>query len=1337
MSGVQVPCLLDTGSMVSTLTESFFRKHFEPWGHKSLQMCHWLQLKAANGLAIPYIGYLELSVELCGKVIPGCGVLVIKDAPGATNLAPGIVGMNILRKCRAELFGEHGSAWFHVDPVSQAPAPLQQALQLCHSATETASTVVSGRAKVRGSHACFIPGGHMKLVAVTCPDQFSHKTVLFQPVGQGLPAGLIASSALVQVRRSTAYVPLLNVGTVDVWLNPRTIVGLLCDVSIVSLPAGITEVPRPAATVNIQAASDVILEQIDALPLETLPAEDRGKARALLQKYANVFAAHEGDLGCTTLMTHEIPLLDDAPVRQRHRRIPPSEYEAVKDHINQLLASGVIRESNSPYASPIVLARKKDGSLRMCVDYRQLNSKTRRDAFPLPPIDESLDALSGARWFTTLDLASGYNQVPVTEGDRAKTAFCTPFGLFEWNRMPFGLCNAPGTFQRLMQRIFGDQQCQSVLLYLDDIVVFSSTIDEHLERLVLGRLQQEKLRVKLPKCAFFQQEVRYLGHVISDQGVSTDPHKIEAVAGWQPPSTVSELRTFLGFASYYRRFVEGFARLAAPLHRLVGELDGTKSRRRKASSLQGHWTTECQQNFDALKQKLTSAPVLAYADFTLPFILEVDASHNGLGAVLSQEQGGSVRPIAYASRGLKATERNMQNYSSMKLEFLALKWAMTEKFREYLLGHHCVVFTDNNPLSYLSTAKLGAMEQRWVAQLAAFDYEIKYRSGRVNRNADALSRHPNHSSAEVGNMAPGSSLPRDLQQVQVQPVLAHCEMEQLMPVFPQRTTAEVQDLQVSDPVLASVLPFWRDKRYPNYSEREGLSKVALTLLRQWKNLAEVDGLVYRRVLMPDSGQEVFQLLLPEILIPEVLEQVHQHHGHQGIERTLALLRARCYWPGMSKDVAHWCQACERCQLAKDNSRSHSAPLGHLIASRPNELVAMDFTILEPSRTGVENVLVLTDVFSKYTVAIPTRDQRAATVAKVLVAEWFSKFGVPARLHSDQGRSFESQLIQQLRGLYGIEKSRTTPYHPAGNGQCERFNRTLHNLLRALPVTRKRDWHSCLPQVTFCYNTTPHQTTGESPFFLMFGQQPRLPIDFMLGQVKEPVNGTIHEWVEEHQARLRVAFDVAKDRLAEAAARRKRNHDKHVQEAPLDEGQLVLLRDYSVRGRRKIQDLWSSTICKVLKTPGAGQVVYTIAPQHDPSKIKRVHRTLLKAFLGAQRQIFLPRSPPPPQVLVDPDDSADEDLFLQLEDPGRPVGFGNGPSVSREGATKSQAGPSRVEAVSPCPSGADGVQQVVRRTTRSTAGYHSNIHRFPRAAGGRNAGDMKQNANVSALFRPWS
>ena len=602
-----------------------------------------MPLVAANGLAIPYLGYLELDVILCGKKIPRCGILVVKDPVSAESSVPGILGMNVIRHCYRELFSAHGLLFFDLPAVTQSPGPIIEALQRCHQVTTRHHVPPTGAARVQGSRVVRVPGGVMKVVASTCPEQFSGQSLLFEPPASGLPARLLACPCFVQAVQGTAYIPVVNVGTNEVVLYPRTCLGTLSPAEVVSLP-GVTEV-RSSATISSVVAAGSEQGQVETADLSALAEPEQRQVRFLLQRFSSVFSAHEGDLGCTNLVSHDIPLLDDVPVRQRYRRIPPSEYEAVKTHINQLLEAQVIRESSSPYASPIVLVRKKDGSLRMCVDYCLLNAKTRKDAFPLPCIEESLDALSGAQWFSTLNLASGYNQVPVSEPDKQKIAFCTPFGLFEWNRMPFGLCNAPSTFQRLMQRMFGEQQCES-LLYLDDIIVFSSSVSQHVQRLevVLDRLQREGLKVKLSKCSFFRREVGYLGHIISDQGVATDPAKIESVAKWPRPGQVSELRSFLGFASYYRYFVEGFAKLASPLHKLVAKLAGTKSKKGSGQEFQAAWTLQCEESFEAFKSKLTSALVLAFADFSCPFILETDASYSGLGAVLSQEAEGGIRP---------------------------------------------------------------------------------------------------------------------------------------------------------------------------------------------------------------------------------------------------------------------------------------------------------------------------------------------------------------------------------------------------------------------------------------------------------------------------------------------------------------------------------------------------------------------------------------------------------------------------------------------------------------------------------------------------------------------
>lgn len=1323
--------LLDTGSMVSTIPERFFCQHFQDIP----KPCNWLQLSAANGFEIPYVGYVELDVTVFGQVVPQRGILVVKDPPKPCGPAGvnGVLGMNVIKECYWQLFIKHGPDLFNLPEVQQAPILWQQALQYCHQAEFQASPPREGMARVRGRRAVIIPGGSVKWVTATCSSHFSQSAgaALIEPldVGQSLPAGLLISPAMVTVHQGTAHVPVVNVGKTDVNLYPHHPIGVLSPADVVSMPEGVTfrkqQTHKVIATVSSHTAPlNPVKGHIESLDLSTLSMPDQQKVRALLLKHEGVFATSDLDLGCTALLTHDIPLVDDIPIRQRYRRIPPSDYDEVRTHIRKLLDSQVIRESCSPYASPTVLVRKKDGSLRLCVDYRLLNNKTRKDAFPLPRIEESLDALSGAQWFSTIDLASGYHQVAVTEKDKMKTAFCTPFGLFEFQRMPFGLCNAPSTFQRLMERMFGDQNYHSLLLYLDDVIVFSSTVDEHLDRLdlVLGRFEKESLKVKLGKCNFFQHQVDYLGHVVSAAGVATDPKKIAAVAEWPTPGTVTELRSFLGFASYYRRFVEGFARLAAPLHKVVAKLAGKKSRQGRGESLREAWTPHCDSRFCELKARLVSSPVLAYANFNLPFILEVDASHEGLGAVLSQEQEGKIRPIAYASRSLHQAERN---YSSMKLEFLAMKWAMAQKFREYLLGNTCVVWTDNNPLSHLNTAKLGATEQRWVAELAVFNYTVRYRPGRSNQNADALSRQPSFC-APIFTVPsrPGTLLPEAVH------AAAQCSkavVQSNISVLPERSTDDLVLLQQADPVISSIMPYLQQQQMPGRVQRQMLGFAAQKLLRQWDRLSIKDRLLYRAYQRSDGGEQVLQLVLPESLQEEVFQQLHSNHGHQGIERTTELIQQRGYWPGMRSMIRDWCVKCQRCSLAKNTQPQVRAPMGHLLASQPNEILAIDFSLLEPARDGREQVLVMTDVFSKFTQVVPTRDQRAATVADILVKEWFYKYGVPARLHSDQGRNFESTLVYQLCELYGIKKSRTTPYHPQGNGQCERFNRTFHNLLRTLSAEQKHRWPEYLHQVLFSYNTTPHQSTGHSPFLLMFGREPQLPVDFLLGRIEEPISGEACSWIHEHQRRLQVVTESAKERMRLAAAQRKERADRHAEEDILPTGQTVYLRDHSHKGRAKIQDTWASEVFLVVKPPEPGGVVYGVAPRGRLTEVRHVHRTMLKPVHVNMPSPLVSR----PTPRAGDSDSDEGDLWLMRRSPVEhaPVGFGQpgaGVGVSPTPGTSADTDFN-------CPAPLE-----LRRSRRQTAGRHGNPHRLPvRVRSKATTSQLQISSNSPpAYFRPW-
>ena len=436
-------------------------------------------------------------------------------------------------------------------------------------------------------------------------------------------------------------------------------------------------------------------------------------------------------------VVHSIPTTDDIPVKQPYRKLPLPQFEEVKAHIEELLQKGIIQHSNSPYASPIVLVRKKNGDLRLCVDYRLLNAKTKKDAYPLPRIDETFDALQGASYFSSLDLAAGYNHVAVAPEDREKTAFVTPMGHYEYRRMPFGLTNAPATFQRLMHKCLGDQLFQILLIFLDDLLIYSSSFEEMLDRLevVLLRLRAFGLKLNPSKCYFLRRKLTYLGHQVSELGLTADPDKCSAVENWAPPQTLKQLPQFLGFVGYYRKFVPKFSLVARPLYELVG-LAANKTKE-KFRSL---WTEECDHAFQELKGKLVTPPVLGFADFDLPFILETDASLQGLGAVLSQEQDGERKVLAYASRSLRPHEKNVKNYSSLRLELLALKWAVTEKFRDYLSFGHFYAYTDNNPLTYFETVKIGAVEQAWMAQLASFQFKLIYKCGKSNIPADVLSR---------------------------------------------------------------------------------------------------------------------------------------------------------------------------------------------------------------------------------------------------------------------------------------------------------------------------------------------------------------------------------------------------------------------------------------------------------------------------------------------------------------------------------------------------------------------------------------------------------------------
>uniref|UniRef100_A0AAY5L9X8 Gypsy retrotransposon integrase-like protein 1 n=1 Tax=Esox lucius TaxID=8010 RepID=A0AAY5L9X8_ESOLU len=483
---------------------------------------------------------------------------------------------------------------------------------------------------------------------------------------------------------------------------------------------------------------------------------------------------------------------------------------------------------------------------------------------------------------------------------------------------------------------------------------------DHLDQ-VFEKLWRHGLKLRPDKCKLFQSQVKFLGHVVDRHGVRPDPEKISAVVDWATPSTVKEVRAFLGLAGYYRRFISGFAKIARPLNSLLAGIPADK----KTGSVGVNWTEECQQAFQQLKTSLTQAPVLAYADFSLPFTVYTDASNRGLGAVLAQLQDGRERVIAYASRSVHPTEQNDANYSSFKLELLALKWAITEKFRDYLTGTKFTVFTDNNPVAHIRTAKLGAVEQRWVAQLASFDFEVKYRPGRENVNADALSRFLTTSRPLVD----AASRPP----IRVNTTIATMDLqeEDMSPSVNQ----DWRVAQLGDPDLQTIRRYVETKKLPGGPERRAMPLKVKRLLQQKKKLVLRAGILCRRVTDVNTHELRFQILCPATRCQEVWKKHHEATAHAGVERTLTHLRQHFFWPCMEEEVRGFHSGCVTCSLHKDRTEPR-APLNPIPVSYPLEIIALDFLSLSRPNDTYQNILVMIDMFTRYAWAVPTRDQTA-------------------------------------------------------------------------------------------------------------------------------------------------------------------------------------------------------------------------------------------------------------------------------------------------------------------------------------------------------------------------
>jgi hypothetical protein len=967
--------------------------------------------------------------------------------------------------------------------------------------------------------------------------------------------GLRVSRVLVPDRSYDLPVRVLNMGKDEVLVAAGTVLADLQPALNVEEPVKLQGLP--------EARLQLINELVAGLD-EEVPDSIRNQLKQMLETYSAVFSTSEHDLGRTNVAKHEINTGDAKPIRQPLRRHPPAHLAAIQEHVSTMLQQGVIERTQSPWASNIVLVKKKDGTLRCCVDYRQLNMVTKKDAYPLPHTDVCLDAMTGAQWFSTFDLRSSYHQVEVRPEDADKTAFICREGLFKFVTMPFGLCGAPATFQRLMDVVMAGLNFDICLVYLDDIIIFSDSLSSHLERLalVLDRILISGLKIKPSKTHLMQRSVKFLGHVISCRGIEPQAEKVAAVENWPTPKCVRDLKAFLGLCGYYRRFMEGFANMASPLYELL----------QKGRSFE--WTDRCQQAFDWLKSSLISSPVLGMPNDKDAFVLDTDASDETIGAVLSQVQNGQEKVIAYASRRLSQSERN---YCITRRELLAVV-NFIKYFRHYILGRPFTVRTDHAALRWLKRVPEPIGQQaRWLELLEEYDFEIVHRSGSRHGNADAMSRRP----CDRSRCCKASTSVDD-------ETRAVCELGSPAKCF--NVVAEGPDhadewsteaLATDQERDADVGPLFTLKklgeRKPDWDDVAHLSETSKSLWRQWDRLQMFRGVLVRRFEKPEGGVECWQTVMPTTRRLSFVRLLHEGAtgGHLGRKRTERQVQLRAYWPGWSTDVRKVLHACTPCARYHRGRAPHQTPLKPFVAGEPWEVVSIDITGPHPkSRRGHVYILTLVDHFSKWAEALPIRKHTASTVARVLFDHIFSRFGMPVRCLSDQGAEFESVMFKELCQLMNIHKIRTSPYRPSTNAVVERFHRTLNSMLAKVISENQRDWCEHLPSVMTAYRASVHESTQFSPNKIMFGRENRLPADIVLGRpADEIMYGTVNEYVEQTEARQRSDFALVRQHLGKAALRRKERYDGGMKRCAFIPGQLVWY--FYPRKRPSLSPKWQS------------------------------------------------------------------------------------------------------------------------------------------------------------------
>ena len=881
----------------------------------------------------------------------------------------------------------------------------------------------------------------------------------------------------------------------------------------------ISDTSKPAAMLHATAA-DAADEELAEL-YKTVPPEYHDLIEVFSKRKADELPPHRPyDL--------KINLADDAtpPIGSIYS-LSEAEQLALRDYLAENLSKGFIRPSTSVYGAPVLFVKKKDGSLRLCVDYRGLNRITRKDRYPLPLIPDLLDRLRTAKRFTRLDLRGAYNLVRIAPGDEWKTVFRTRYGSFEYTVMPFGLTNAPAAFQRFMNEIFADLLDLYVVVYLDDILIFSSDPSQHSQhvREVLKRLKKHGLYCKAPKCEFSTESTEFLGYVCTPEGLKMDESKVQTIRDWLRPRNVRDIQSFLGFANFYRRFIHNYSDLTVPLTRLT----------RKSS--RWDWTPSCQDSFDSLKNSFTSAPVLAHwqpnskitietdaSDYAIAVIISINPSPTDLASDSDSAPKPDLHPIAFHSRTLNPTELN---YDTHDKELLAIFEAF-RVWRHYLEGseHVIDVVTDHKNLEYFATTKMLTRRQaRWSEFLSAFNLLIRFRPGRLGAKPDALTRHsdvyPKRGDRDYSLVNPQNLRPVFSSEQLAASLRASCLAG---PVLRAATLIDLETLH------ADILEGLKDDSASQERIKELESGSAIA---HWSLSASGLLLHDNRVFVPDFTAPTGNLRL------RILQERHDHitAGHFGQNKTLELIRRDYTWPQLRLDVQNFVKSCTSCSRAKTPRHKPYGLLKQLpVPSRPWDSISMDFIEHLPASNGFTSILVVVDCLSKQAVFISTTDEcDAKELARLFLINVFSKHGIPTHITSDRGSEFTSHFFRSLGTLLDIRLHFTSGYHPEGDGQTERVNQTLEQYIRIYCNYQQDNWSELLPLAEFAYNNAPSVTTGISPFFANKGYNPNIAVH----PERDITSIQAHSYavdLEELHAMLKDQIKVAQERYQLSADR---------------------------------------------------------------------------------------------------------------------------------------------------------------------------------------------------------